>query len=314
VAKAAARRRRGAGQGSGSGLGRWIADSAGILLIAVSALSALALATYTPSDPLFRLTEVANGAGAVGATVAGVLRRAVGWGAVVLVGVAIIVGGRLVLRRGAPGARFWLGAGALLLALASLPPLLAGTGASSIAPDAGGRLGVWLASGERILLSVGGALFANLLIATGGALALLGIPLGSASRVAIAILARAAAGIAVVAGAAWRASLLVGGAVSSVLGRALAVTGAGAVALAAGLRDAVTRGWQEIRVRRARRARRARAAPVVAANSLDDEAATEIAPGAGADVAVSPPPTAPASPHRAPSSSSCAARAACSPT
>lgn len=292
MAKAAARRRRGTGHGSGSGVGRWLAESAGIVLIALSALSALALATYTPSDPLFRLTEVANGAGAVGATVAGVMRRAVGWGAVVVVAAAVVIGGRLLLRRGGPGVRFWVGAAALLLALATLPPLLATVGASRIAPDAGGRLGVWLASGGQILLSVWGALFVNVLLGTGGVLALLGVPMGTALRVTIAALARVARVVAVVAGAAWRASLLAGGVVSDGLRRGIAAARAGAVASFVAVRDGVARGWQEIGVRRARRARRARAVPTVAgAQELDEvEATVGIETGAGAaDVAPAPP-------------------------
>ncbi|HSJ99391.1 MAG TPA: DNA translocase FtsK 4TM domain-containing protein, partial [Myxococcota bacterium] len=203
MARSAARRRRASGRGAdsgfGQGIGRWAAESAGLLLIALSALAALALATYTPSDPLFRVTEVANGAGAVGATLAGLLRSAAGWGAAVLVGTAVVVGGRLVVGRGAPGARFWLGACSLLVALATLPPLLAAAGASSVEPAAGGLVGVWLASGERILLSLWGALLVNGLLATGGALSVVGIPMGSALRVAIGTAVRAGAAGAVAA-------------------------------------------------------------------------------------------------------------------
>ncbi len=299
MAKASARRRRGTGRGSESGLGRWFAESAGIVLIALSALSALALVTYTPSDPLFRLTEVANGAGAVGATLAGVMRRVVGWGAAVAVVIAIVVGGRLVLRRGAPGVRFWFGAAALLLALATLPPLLAAAGASSIAPDAGGRLGAWLASGGQVLLSVWGALFASLLLVTGGVLALLGVPMGTALRVAIAALTRVAGATAVVVGAAWRASLFAGGVVWDALRRAVVAASAGAVASFLAVRAGVARGWQEIGVRRARRARRSRSAPAVADTGERDDGESVATEDAADDAEITAaPPAAPARPAR----------------
>jgi len=299
VAKAAARRRRGTGHGSESGLGRRFAESAGIALIALSALSALALATYTPSDPLFRLTEVANGAGAVGATIAGVMHRAVGWGAGVVVALAVVIGGRLVVRRGAPGVRFWVGAAALLVALATLPPLLATAGAARIAPEAGGRFGVWLASGEQILLSVWGALFVNGLLATGGVLALLGVPMGTALRVATAASTRIVGALAVVAGAAWRASLLAGGVVFDALHRGIVAASAGAVALFVAVRDGMARGWQEIGVRRARRARRARSAPAVEEAPELGEEGSSVRIEAGADTAPSAP-VAPARPARRP--------------
>ncbi len=296
MAKAAARRRRGTGQGSESGLGRRFAESAGIVLIALSALSALALATYTPSDPLFRLTEVANGAGAVGATVAGLLHRAVGWGAVGVVGLAVVIGGRLVLRRGPPGLRFWVGAAALLLALATLPPLLAAAGASRIAPEAGGRLGMWVASGEQILLSVWGALFVDGLLATGGVLTLFGVPMGTAFRVAIAALAWVAGSIAIVAGAAWRASRFAGDVVFDALSRGIAAASAGIVAVFVALRWGVARVGQEIGVRRARRARRARTAPAAADAPDLEEDGVSAGSEAATDVAAAPPARAPRRP------------------
>jgi S-DNA-T family DNA segregation ATPase FtsK/SpoIIIE len=300
VAKAAARRRRASGRGSESGFarGRWFAESAGIALIALSALAALALATYTPNDPLFRLTEVANGAGAVGATVAGLLRRSLGWGAGVVVGVSVVVGGRLVLRRGAPEMRFWLGACALLVALASLPPLLAGAGISEVSPEAGGRLGDWLASGERVLLSVWGALLGNVALAIGGALSLLGISLATALRVAIAGLVRVAHVVAIAAGVSWRAALLAGEAASRTLRRAVESVASGVVVLAAGLRNGMVRGWQEIGVRRARRARRASSAAASAKPAGDEEDLAENASRIDERATPDEGPTAPVRPLR----------------
>lgn len=268
MARSAARRRRASGRGAGSGCersgrsaGRWAAESAGLLLIALSAVAALALATYTPSDPLFRLTEVANGAGAVGATLAGLLHSAAGWGSAVLVGVAIVVGGRLVLGRGAPGPRFWLGACSLLVALATLPPLLAAAGASAIDAGSGGLVGVWLASGERILLSLGGALLVNVLLGIGGALSIVGIPLGSALRVAFAASARVATALAAAMRVAARFLLQAGKAAARGVAQAAGATAAAAGAAAERARAAAARAWQAFGVRRARLARRARFAP-----------------------------------------------------
>ena len=276
MARPAARRRRASGRSVGSGssfadrfsdrlgrsAGRWAAESAGLLLIVLSALAALALATYTPSDPLFRLTEVANGAGVVGATLAGLLRSAAGWGAAVPVGVAVVLGGRLLLGAGVPGARFWLGACSLLVALATLPPLLLAAGAPGIAAGAGGLLGEWLASGERILLSLWGALLVNVLLAAGGALSLVGIPLGHALRVALLALVRAARALATATRLVARLVLQAGDAAARAVGWLGGALASGAATLAHALRTAAGEAWQALGVRRARRARRAQhAAP-----------------------------------------------------
>ena len=267
MARAAARRRRsGSGRSGGSPLGRFAAESFGLVLIALAALAALALATYTPSDPLFRLTLVANGAGAVGATVAGLLRRSTGWGGAVLVAVAVVVGGRLLLGRGLPRVRFWTGAALLLVALATFPPLIHAVAGRDFA-DEGSVLGVWLCSVERMLLSLWGALLLNLLCATAGALAVLGIPTGTALRVTTAAARRAAkllAATAVVAARVVRYALR--GA-----GHALARAGALATATAAQLRAALLHGRQSIAVRRAHRARRAQSsAPGLSAEAAAD--------------------------------------------
>jgi S-DNA-T family DNA segregation ATPase FtsK/SpoIIIE len=256
VARTASRRRRDA-RASESAFGRRAAESAGLVLIALSALSALALATYTPDDPLFELSRVANGAGAVGATIAGLLRQSAGWGGAALVGAAVIVGGRLLVGGGLPGARFWLGAASLLVSLASLPALLAAAGLARVDAESGGLLGRWLASGERILLSLWGALLVNALLAAGGALAVLGIPTGAALRVAIAGAVELARAIAVVLDALGRAALHAG----RELGSGVAWAAAGAAKAAARARTDLARVWQALGVRRARRARRARFAP-----------------------------------------------------
>jgi len=269
VARAGTRRRRSGSSRTGgdSPLGRFAAESFGLVLIALAALAALALATYTPSDPLFRLTAVANGAGAVGATLAGLLRRSTGWGGAVLVAVAVVVGGRLLLGRGAPRARFWTGAALLLVSLATFPSLLHAVAGRGFA-DEGSVLGVWLCSVERMLLSLWGALLLNLLCATAGALAVLGIPTGSALRVANAVARRIARGLVA-------ASVAIAGAARVALGAigaALARTGAAAASGAVRLRAALRRSWQSLAVRRAQRARRAEAA---AASAQTAREATE---------------------------------------
>ena len=271
VARAAARRRR-SGE---SHVGRWASESFGLALVALSALAALALATYTPNDPLFRLTRVANGAGAVGATIAGLLHRSTGWGGAVLVGVAVVVGGRLLIGRGLPRARFWAGAALLLVSLATLPPLAHAVvhGGSG---DEASVLGVWLASVERMLLSLWGALLLNALCATAGVLAILGVPTGTALRVVGALSTHLARGVAVIADAAARVSARA----LRASGRGLASTAALALAAATRSRAALARGWQSLAVRRARRERRAKlAAParVDAAGAAELEIAGEAA-------------------------------------
>ncbi|MBG7605385.1 MAG: DNA translocase FtsK 4TM domain-containing protein, partial [Actinobacteria bacterium] len=57
----------------------------GLVLIGLCLLATLALATYAPQDPVGQLVEVTNSAGPVGATLAGLLLRSLGAGAIVLV-------------------------------------------------------------------------------------------------------------------------------------------------------------------------------------------------------------------------------------
>jgi S-DNA-T family DNA segregation ATPase FtsK/SpoIIIE len=277
VARAAARRRRSEERGD-SGIGRVAAEALGLALVAASALAAVALATYTPSDPLFRLTRVANGAGAVGATLAGLLHRSTGWGGAVLVGVAVAVGGRLLLGRGLPRARFWTGAALLLVSLATLPPLLHAVARADVAEAS--VLGVWLASVERMLLSLWGALLLNALCLSAGLLAVLGIPTGSALRVVAALARGAARAAAFLLGASLRIArrALRLAARGAARGAALALAGA-----AAG-RAGLARGWQSLAVRRARRARRTRHAAASAVEPPE-------APALEIDAAVAAPPS-----------------------
>jgi len=250
-AGAGARRRREARESSW--LGRVAAESVGLVLIGVAALSALALATYDPGDPLFRLTDVANAAGAVGATIAGLLLRTTGFGGVALVGIAVVVGGRLLLGRGAPGARFWAGSILLVLSAATLPVLLSQAGVSVDARFGEGLLGEWLASGERMLVSLGGAILLNALFAVAGVLALLGIENGTALRVAARGLG-AASRVAMIAAAAIGRVLRAGG---IGLFRALERLGDATLAALAGARDRLVAAVRNVGVWRARRERRA---------------------------------------------------------
>ncbi|MBS1105071.1 MAG: FtsK/SpoIIIE protein [Deltaproteobacteria bacterium] len=254
MARAGARRRRAESSRSDSPYGRLAAESVGLVLIVFSALAALALATYSPSDPLFRLTDVANAAGAVGATLAGLLFRTSGFGGAILVGTAVIVGGRLLLGRDLPGARFWTGAALLLLAAATLPPLAAAAGASALAPGGNGLLGEWLASGERLLLSLWGALLLNVIFAVAGCLAVTGVQNGTALRVAARGIARLAHAAGVVGVASGRATRSAGVAAF----HALEAIGDSAITNLSRARDALIAGVRAVSVWRARRARRAR--------------------------------------------------------
>jgi len=98
----------------------------GLVLIGLCLLATLALATYAPQDPVGELVEVTNSAGPVGATLAGLLLRSLGAGAIVLVACCAFLGGRLVMSLGLPGpfSRFWIGSFVLVPTLAVLPPLL----------------------------------------------------------------------------------------------------------------------------------------------------------------------------------------------
>jgi S-DNA-T family DNA segregation ATPase FtsK/SpoIIIE len=292
VAKAGARRRRSEPSRSDSPYGRLASESIGLALIAFSALAALALATYDPGDPLFRLTAVGNAAGAVGATLAGLLFRTAGLGGAVLVGTVVVVGGRLLLGRDLPGARFWTGAALLLLAAATLPPLAAAAGATKLAPGGNGLLGEWLASGERLLLSLWGALLLNALLAVAGGLAVTGVQNGTALR----FVARGLAEIA-------RASAVAGVAIARATRRAgieafhaLEAIGNFAITSVSHAHDRLVAAVRSVGVWRARRERRAHPlSPALAAGPIEALAlAADLEPIAEAEPVARAQPTAPA--------------------
>ena len=267
MAKAVARRsgtRRSGRDAKAPLLARIGGEFLGVGLLGCAALAALALATYSPADPVLELVSVENQAGAVGATLAGGLIALAGYGAVVLVAAAALLGVRLVLGRGVPGAasRFWVGSILLLFAVASLPPLLDDLAPGRLGSPVGGFIGGHLAAGERLLLSSWGALLVNGLMLVLGILSVTGISTGSAlSGVAAGATAAGAAGVAV-ATAGW-AGLL------RLLGRSSDAVGSGLVAL--------RRGLSSFKVWRERRARRGRVADL-RGSELSDESGMRAGP------------------------------------
>lgn len=249
LAKAVARRSRGrreSADSTGSGLASALAgEVVGVCVLGVAALAALALATRSPSDALLSFDPVVNAAGIVGANLAGVLIAALGWGSAVLVGALALLGVRLVLGRGLPSARsrFWVGSSLLIVAVATLPPILDFLAPGRLGSPEGGLLGTSLASGERMMLSAWGALLLNGLLFAIGVLSVTGISTGAAFRAL-----GAAAGV--------------GG---SLLARFSSLVLSGAGLLSAGVVGAVrqigagvSRGFSELGVWRARRSRRER--------------------------------------------------------
>ncbi len=184
MARAAASSRRAgvrAGRRSDTGVPRVGAELVGVGLLGISLLTILALLTFDPADPLFELKPVANWAGVFGASLAGWLFAATGYGAYVLVGALTWLGGRLCAGRGLPrpGARFWLGSVLLFASISTLPALVHDFAPGQLGPVRGGALGDFLAEPEELLLSRAGALLVNGLFLVLGALSVTGISTGS---------------------------------------------------------------------------------------------------------------------------------------
>jgi S-DNA-T family DNA segregation ATPase FtsK/SpoIIIE len=156
-------------------------EIAGLVLIGLSLLATLALATYSPGDPIARLVEVSNGAGPVGATVAGLLLGWFGAGSVVLVAACAFLGGRLVMSLGLPRlmSRFWIGAALLIPTVAVLPPLLFNLAPDTIPWVEPGWLGGQGARYQTLLFGSVGALVLTLLVLVVGVLSLTGISTGT---------------------------------------------------------------------------------------------------------------------------------------
>ena len=226
---------------------RILTETMGLALVALGLLALLALATWDPAQP-----ASGSAAGPFGAALASLLWRALGPGTVVAIAMALGVGGCMLLRRPlpGPGSRVWLGAGLLLVSLATLPALLTALAPRAFDGSGVGALGAFLASRERALLSLAGALLVNALGLALGALSVVGVTPGRALGTGLVGL------------------------------RAVATfTGRTAVALAAALARLATRaaGWGRACLRafvvwRARRARRAdaKAAPAALPVEADD--------------------------------------------
>ena len=193
MAKAAAKRRRlraGDDDTARSFVAIVASEFVGVSLLGLAALATLALATYSAVDPVFELTQVTNRAGVVGASLAGGLIALLGHGSVVFVAATAFLGVRLVLGQGAPSwrSRFWIGASLLVVAVATLPPLLDDFAPGRLGTPVGGMLGDALVEIEVLLLSLWGALLVNGLLFVLGALSVTGISTGAA----IGAIARAA--------------------------------------------------------------------------------------------------------------------------
>jgi S-DNA-T family DNA segregation ATPase FtsK/SpoIIIE len=184
--------------------GRLASESLGLILLAFALFALLALVSFSASDPIFRLANVQNLGGAVGASIAGLLVRGVGEGAYVLVCVAGFVGVRLVagLRPAREGPSFWVGAALLAAAAATLPELLRALAPARFGGMEGGVLGRLLAGGARALLGAYGGLLLSAALACMGALQLTGVSSSVAVRAMLAAAAAAGrAGLAALAAA-----------------------------------------------------------------------------------------------------------------
>jgi S-DNA-T family DNA segregation ATPase FtsK/SpoIIIE len=262
MAKAAARGRRSSARESAGRSARIVQECLGVGLIGLALLLGLALATFSATDPVFEAAPVANRAGAFGASAAALLLGILGLGSAVLVAALAFVGGRLVLGLALPRltSRFWVGVPLLLVAAASLPPLLIEALPGRFADLPQGALGRVLAGAESLLVGRWGALLLNGVMLLVGVLSLTGISSGAALR---------ALGVAL----GWLGGALAAGAVRTWQACAAAARGArrGALELAGG----VERGFRALGVWREQRRRRVRLA---AARAPVEEAAA-VPPG-----------------------------------
>ncbi|MCH7600286.1 MAG: DNA translocase FtsK 4TM domain-containing protein, partial [Myxococcales bacterium] len=139
----------------------------GFGLLAASLLAILALATYSPADPIFERAEVANRAGVIGAAVAAILFRTFGYASAVLVIASGVIGTRLILGRGLPGptSRFWVSTAALLLSIATLSPIVQQASPFSFSGNEGGLVGAFLAEHESWLVGSWGVVIGNVVLA-----------------------------------------------------------------------------------------------------------------------------------------------------
>ena len=224
----------------------------GLILIGLSLLGTLALATYFPEDPVGRLVEVANAAGPVGATLAGLLLGGFGAGSIVVLAACAFLGGRLVMSLGFPSlfSRFWVGAALLIPVVAALPPLLFNVAPDSMPWIEPGWLGDKVAGTEMLLFGSIGALILNGLFLGVGVLSLTGISTGTTLGVLIR-------GVRFVASGITAASLWLGAAIGSLFESIGELLRRGWAALASGGRR-LRASIGSLQVRREQRARRTR--------------------------------------------------------
>ncbi|MEE3328383.1 MAG: DNA translocase FtsK 4TM domain-containing protein [Myxococcota bacterium] len=248
MAKTAAKK-RGTRQQSESDESGWVgfavSEISGVVLLGLAALMTLALVTYSASDPLFRIAPVSNAAGLLGANLGGGMLWLLGWGSVIGVAAMALLGVSLSIGRGFAGlgTRVWVGAFLLMLALATLPPLLDDLAPGRLGSALGGQLGDRLASLEQLLLSHWGALLLNSMLVVLGTLNVTGVSTGAALS-------------AVGAGAAWvgERTMVLG----TRMGSALAFLGRRLSVRAEGTLTRLGESWTAFGVWRERRARRSR--------------------------------------------------------
>ncbi len=267
-------------QGSGSEKSiagsRLVSEAIGLVLVGIAALAALALATYSPSDPVgIRALEehVANLAGPVGASLAYGLIWLLGSGSVVFVASSAFLGGNLILGHGMPGltSRFWVGSCLLILSVGSLPSLLGDVVPNRFVVGPGEVLGSRLADVEQLLLSRWGALLVNGLLLLVGVLSVTGVSTGAALSAAGAAVTSVAQFLTRLSSSTW----------------SLSRRGVGAVfdGTRAGM-GALHRAWASLVVWKEQRARRSRVAEL--------RAPTESAVEVSREPASLPQPNAPA--------------------
>ncbi len=214
-------------------------EAAGVLLVAIVALAAVALWSFDTGDAVLELTSVRNAAGVLGASVGGLLMRFAGvasWGivlALAAVSAQLVTGGRLVVPR-----RVWIATGVCFAAVGSLASLLPALAPARFAELSGGWVGGSLAGIESALLSAYGAFLLNALLLAVGIAGYFGVPAGEA----LAALGRGGVAASHVAG---RISLAIGAWAHRT----------GVAAFVAG-----EHGWTQLQVWRERRARRERVA------------------------------------------------------
>jgi S-DNA-T family DNA segregation ATPase FtsK/SpoIIIE len=246
-----------------------VEECVGVGLLGASIFATLALASLALAEPAGGGTEVLNRAGVIGAAVASLLFDSLGYGAFVALAAMGVLGGRLILGRGVPRplSGFWVAVPLLLVAVATLPPILHTVLPDRFAAAEGGYLGNALAGEEIRLLGSWGSLLLN------GAVVLIGClgATGISTRTALV-----GAGLAIgwlVAGL-W--ALVLG------LGRALFATARGLRTGTLDLVRGVQRGVRSVVVWRVRRERRARVAgmrgPEIEAQELPELGAAD--PGA----------------------------------